>query len=419
MVISRTTEYLFCMTLALRRACLPLALALLPGAAGGQATVEPCPSLEPRGYELELARVEASSIDGIEDARAHARQRMEERFCAGRTELCCASVKRHIESWGTGEWMPGHMRQPGSACAAVVIPDTFLEALPSQCEAFRKDLDQIARDLTTRVGDRILSLEPPTWESGCVAGELGAAVAGEIRSLLKGSHEAETPTERDDAIRVLTRLSPGVGGVRAVVYARPPGTTMENLGSLVFPTALFDIPANEVGQCRPDQDLSLDDGARVAPSGLTVEIRIPTRDGLACDQETLEATVRVSRPARVQVFNVAHTGESFLVWPPPGQRGIVQDTASLGSYRMTWNANLGDERLVAVAVPLDAPVTRTEGWIAYCRVPGPFDGTSYPEGAAVGTATYQVLRGDGRRCPLTASRPPEDPNTYATACGGP
>ena len=124
---------------------------------------------------------------------------------------------------------------------------------------------------------------------------------------------------------------------------------------------------------------------------LLVKPGVDTRDGVVCPGEILRPVLMVSQQARVQVYSVARDGRGFLVWPPPGDPGLVDSLLDLGEFAAVETPDHGDERLVAVAVPAGAYFGKTEGWTGFCRLSGVFGPVLYPAGAALGAATWRVL----------------------------
>jgi len=367
--------------------------ALLPAAQATEViAVELCPEVPPAGYRLERAYAEGPSDQALNAARSRARELMIERLCAGYDELRCAALQRHISSWGAGSWAASDRKgREGTACAAVIVEEAWLDQLGRDYDSFEASLAGLVTDLRDRAGESLLAIEPPTWESGCVAGPLGAAVGGELRSLLAGHPVVPEGAGDRSAAAVLTRLTPGAGGVRLNLTLRPSARSAVLLGGFAFPNDLFGVAIDERGRCRGDSDLGLAEGEKLGDGGLRVQLTVPTNSGLVCPGDALQPQILVSRQARVQVYSVAREGQGYLVWPSPGQEGLVDAAADLGTVYAVETPDLGDERMVAVAVPAGSYFGRSEGWTGFCRLEGIFGPVLYPSGAAIGTATYQVL----------------------------
>jgi hypothetical protein len=373
---------------------LSLPLLLLAGRASAVETVavDACPEVPPSGYRLERGYAQGPRDEASDLARQRARAVMTERVCAGYGELRCAAVQRHITSWGEGSWRPADRRgREGTACAAVVVEDAFLDQLGRDYASFEGSLTALVEQLRGVVGDAMLAVEPPTWESGCVAGNIGAAVAGELRSELAGARVVPEGQGVRGAVAVLTTLSPGAGGVRLNLSVGQPGQARELLGGFAFPGDLFGDDPERQAACRSDVDLGLSAGEKLGDGGLQVALAVDSHDGVVCPGEQLQPVLMVSQQARVQVYSVARDGSGYLVWPPPGELGLVDDVLDLGAFHAVETPDRGDERMVAVAVPAGSYFGKTEGWTGFCELPGVFGPVLYPAGAAIGTASWRVL----------------------------
>ncbi len=368
--------------------------------------VEACPEVPPQGYRLERAYGSGPQAEALEQARSRARQAMLERVCAGYGELRCAAVQRHVSSWGDGSWEPVDRKgREGTACAAVVVEEAFLDQLGRDYTLFEASLAQLVVALRAQAGDTLLAVEPPTWESGCVAGAVGAAVAGELRSQLAGTRVVPEGQGDRTATAVISTLSPGAGGVRLNLSVRPADGAAVLLGGFTFPGDLFGDGADALGACRGDQDLGLSDGEKLGDGGLQVAVVVDTHDGVVCPGETLRPVLMVSQQARVQVYSVARDGSGYLVWLPRGEPGRVGELMDLGAFYAVETPDRGDERLVAVAVPAGGYFGKTEGWTGFCALPGVFGPVLYPAGAAIGTASWRVLPAGLGGCAEDAARP--------------
>jgi len=401
-------------------ACLlPLAfLALGPVRAAELVGVEACPEVPPQGYRLERAYGSGSQAEALEQARQRARSAMIERVCAGYGELRCAAVQRHIGSWGEGSWEPAQRRgQDGTACAAVVVEEAFLDQLGRDYDSFEHSLSQLVVSLRSEAGAALLAVEPPTWDSGCVAGSVGAAVAGELRTLLAGARVVPEGQGDRSASAVVTTLSPGAGGVRLNLSFTPPSGAAVLLGGFTFPGDLFGDDPNAQAACRSDADLGLRDGEKLGDGGLQLALVVDTQDGVVCPGETLQPVLMVSQQARVQVYSVARDGSGYLVWPPPGEPGLVDELLDLGTFYAVESPDRGDERLLAVAVPAGGYFGKTEGWTGFCRLPGVFGPLLYPAGAAIGTASWRVLPAGLGGCTQSARSVDMDALEAAATCG--
>ncbi len=395
-----------------------VSLALAPAVAADVVAVEPCPEVPPAGYRLERAYASGLRDEALNLARDRARQAMIERLCAGYGELRCAAVQRHIGSWGEGSWEQDDRRgREGTACAAVVVEQSFLDQLGRDYATFEASLAGLVASLRAQAGTALLAVEPPTWESGCVAGAVGAAVAGELRSKLAGARVVPEGQGDRGASALVSTLSPAAGGVRLNLSLQPPTGAGLLLGGFTFPGDLFGDDTASQAACRSDGDLGLNAGEKLGDGGLQVALVVDTHDGVVCPGETLRPVLMVSRQARVQVYSVARDGEGYLVWPPPGDPGLVDNLLDLGEFHAVETPDMGDERLVAVAVPAGAYFGMTEGWTGFCALPGVFGPVLYPSGAAVGTASWRVLPAGLGGCEAAARPVDLEALDGASTCG--
>lgn len=393
-----------------------LAFLLVSLTLASTADPEPCPTVAYPGFVLIEGKAWGRNPpETIQAARDDAYRQAEATYCAGRSAECCDALKRHIVPWGQGLFTPGGRK--GSACAAVMVPASFLDATPAACDAFSGNLQDIMEKVRTRAGSLPISLEPTKWSTGCVAGLLGSAVAGQFKAALVGVQVLQPDQPVDGALRLFSEISPGTeGSVLLVVSVQAPDERAPTpVGSLSYFPARSSLTEDEVKQCRPNASLGLARDTREGDGGLTVDIHVATRDGTTCDGEVLEPSIYVSRPARVQVWNVDREGHGFLVWPPPTRNDRVEKLLPLGRFHVV-RSDQGDERLVAVAIPEGARFGTSEGWTGYCRV-DTFDGRFLPGGAAVGTATWTVLAPGVKGCSGNASVQATDAAYHAPTCG--
>jgi len=378
-----------------RRPLIPtvLVLVLAPTltASADDSNEDPCPTVPPVGWVLEVGWADGSQAEALEQARANARQTLVGQLCEGYDELRCAAVKRHVRPWKEGRWKPESKKAViGSACAAVAIKEAFTHLPDEQFIAFESDLSEVTSSVRSSVGDGLLSVEPPEWAKGCVADDLGPAVAAEIRSQLVGMSLVEPGKGDLAATQLLTTMSPRGDTVLVTLGLRDVEGKLSVVDSFDFPPSLLGIEGTELGDCRSDEELGLREGEMEGAGGLRVQVRMQTRDGVVCNGEAIEPVVQVNRQAWVQVYSVAENGDSWLVWPPPGEDGLVESTASLGEFHALKVPSFGDESLVAIAVESGSDLGSLHGWTGYCRLDGKLSPRFYPVGAAVGRATYQV-----------------------------
>jgi len=351
-------------------------------------------------YVLKVAWAEGrTEAKALESARGMARAQLVEQLCTGYDELRCAAVKRHVRDWEDGHWEPPSKGRPGSACAAVTVERRYVDLVQHEFQAFDDELKMLAEEIRSRLGEATLVLDPPRWASGCNAGELGAALNSEIRRRLRGVAVAKQGHRPPDAQLLRLTITPGsesvgidatLGGIRAGVET--------SLGGLRVAPDLLGIAADEVGYCAGDA--ATGGGDRVGKDGLRVEALFDAPDGLACEGSQVPMSLFTSQPAQVWLFSVAPDGSALLIWSS-GNGDLVNGEFSLGSVDVVPYPGGGDERLVAVALPPDQRWLPVDEWNASCRVPGEMGALGRPDTAAVGSASYTVIRAGVQPCPET------------------
>jgi hypothetical protein len=383
---------------------------------------DPCPTTPPFGWRLEVGWANGrTEAEAKSQAMARARKQLLDKACGGASELRCASIARHVAPWKSGTWD----KKEKSACQAMAIEAKVLEEFDAEITRVDADIARLATAVMAANGTKLLEVIPPTWASGCVAGDLGATLAARMRNQMAKSASARlVPPGRKNPTANLFKvtLTPSADKVTltAALY-RADQEVAKQLPGFDFRLDVFNIDPSEAGECRSDADMGLADGEHLGKDGLRAWVDVPSRDGLICEGASVEPKLRVSRPSKVQVYSVARDGKAFMVWPPPGELGIIESEMGLGQNQMISMPDHGDETLIAVAVDKDGTFGQTAGWTGFCRLGGAFGPMSYPAEAAVATERYQVLPNGARGCPEI---PPIDKTALeqalaqAPVCGG-
>ncbi len=370
------------------------------GAKNADPKDDPCPTTPPHGYVLEVGYGDGNQAKALGEARSDAEARLIQKICAGLSHARCEGIKQWIRPWKDGRYTPGKR----SACSAVAIEANKLDQLKAESVALDQHLARLAEEVARREAE-LLYVDAPVWSTGCAAGEVGAYLKVTVEGQLGHAESLKLdlgPERQAEAARLRMQLAPGPGGVVVVGLLRLPGDVgWTPLEGPKFSLDLFGVDPDECGACRPDEALGLEDSELVGEDELTVEIEIPGNSGRYCEGDVVEPIVRVNRPARVQLYNVTKDGTGYLLWPPPGGDGRVDHAVSLGASQLTASPDASDERLVAIAVPADGSFGPRDSWTGYCKVAGEFGPSLYPEGAAIGTATYTVLLSGGGGCPVS------------------
>jgi hypothetical protein len=328
--------------------------------------------------------------EAINGAKRAAKTAAIEVLCANRGEASCAILRKHIEDWGPTFYNPVTHR----ACAHAGIHRDWVDNDRGDQLALHRNIIGLAQQIRAKA--HLLKLEPPLWGgTGCSAGEVGAALLNELKNALADGQTRIADADAE-ATSVQLVLEPRGAEVTLSVSLREPGHRGELLlEGFAFAADLFKLDDSR-GDCRFDQDLGLVAGKRLGAAG-EIGIDIGSR-GVFCEGEQVEPTVWVSRPSTVKVYSVSRSGQAILVWPPIGGDGVVERALPLGRMALTISPGGGDEKLVAVAMPLGSDFGDTEGWTAICMTPQPFSSRSYPRDASVGAATFTVLPFDANYC---------------------
>lgn len=355
-----------------------------------------CPTLPPTGYRTWRGDASAAEAgDALRLARLNANEKAISGACEGLSPFQCAAIKRNVADWQQGYWNP----KTQAACASVALKADWLKLFEVEMGKFDAHLGALLDRAVERLPDKRLRLDPPKWESGCVAGRLGEALSVEVQQKLGNYRDISIVDGDAPATALRLRLAPSGTGVALTAALGMPGGVSLPLPGFDFPLELFQVSPSEVGRCRADTSLGLVDGARDGSGGRKVWVTLPSASGVWCEGQQMEPFVAVNQASRVRVFDVTQAGEAYLVWPPPGEKDLVQSAVSLGMMDLLSLPEVGDERLLAIAVPPDGSFGALEGWQSYCKVSGIFGEDRYPGGAAVGSATFAVIPALQDECP--------------------
>lgn len=363
-------------------------------------TAEVCPSLTPvSGFVYEVGYAPGRPAEGARAALADAYRNVVAHRAGGFSEVRTAALLRNTFPWQDPVYTPGG---GGLTCVTVAIDVRWMDSLEEDATALERDLADLARTVSERVGDAVLSVPAPTWASGCVT-DVGAAVRAQLLAALGTAgvprllRDGAAPADRSLVLE-LAATSTALTVTPSLLHGRE----AEPLPGFAVPLDLFGTSPGDAGRCRSDDALGLDGGARVGVGGLTVAIRAggtAVADGEACEGESIDPVVVTSGPARLRVYTVDERGLGYLVWPPPGQPDRVDGPVPLGRATLVPVPEGGDERLVAVAVPVDGGFGSAETWSGFCRLPEPVSSENLPAAAALGTATWIVRPAGAPGCP--------------------
>jgi hypothetical protein len=349
----------------------------------------------PENYQIHTGYASGDEAVAVQEARDDARALALATLCSGKSPVRCEVLVRHLEAWKQPHWNPVSKQ----ACAHVGIRRDYLDDDRGDQQRLSIELRRLGEDIAARVGTGVVWIEVPTITStGCPAGPAGSSMVAELRNALAAAGTVRIATASQLATNV--QLSLDVRGTDVVVSAalqEPRASVQTPLEGFVVPGDLFDLTEANSASCRFDRELGLVFGQRTAPDGRTVHLKLPG-DGSYCEGDSIEPTLVVDKPSDVKVFSVSQDGTGYVVWPPPGASGKVDSSVSLGEMVLLRDPNLGDEKLVAVAVPVGATFGTSNPWTTYCKAPGPVTSAIWSKSAALGGATFVVQPYDASAC---------------------
>lgn len=362
-----------------------------------------CPKVPPAGWSQDygIGRHRRQAV-ALQDARDEARQRLRDRTCAGMAPDSprCTYLQRHMLefTWGWDE-------KAKLACTIYSIERKYEDSYETDTMAFREELLRLADSIAEGTGTVPLDIDKPTWPAGCVA-SAGLPIISALRaSLARHSNVRLVANDRrEDGANHLHLNLVMVGSSLQVDAVLTDANRLDRpIGGFTIPADLLSVTDEEARECASDAALGLKNGEKLGAEELRVGVDLETSDGFACEGSPINATIWVSRPARVRIYSVLPDQRTWLVWPPLGSpfERAMQGTVLLEGESALIPIRLPDgaeERLVAVAVPEGQSFGPTEGWQAYCRSSRPMGPTLYPsQTAALGVAGYKTLGpGEGR-----------------------
>lgn len=373
--------------------------------------------LAPPGWKTVVE--EADGPNAVSLARGLAHDRLYGQFCGPDSRFGqnrCARIKERIEDW-KGRVTSTFPKT--KACATAAIPRRFLWELEEEDRLLSDGLDRLATDVLSLLGDQpSVQVRTPHWATGCSARGLGEGLQARLLSKMaaQGGGDLrivpENVYERETASLSMSLHQAGKGQLLAMVQLQlADEETPRAVEGLRFADDLLDYSPGDDRSCSPADT--------VPGSGpLRPRVTVVAAGGQLCEGEWIEPVVRVSNPARVQVYSVSAGGSALRIWPPPGQAGLVTEEESLGQGQLVLLDGHADSRLVAVAVPEGHEFPETEDWSGFCRVRGPFRAISLaPEGSGVelawGRHIHVLPRDDARCVERSGPSPPDSSGSVA------
>jgi hypothetical protein len=345
----------------------------------------------PGGYRVELGYGGGRDMSkALREARMDAQAKLLATVCLGRSDEECAAVGRQISPWGS-DWS----RKERLACAVVALPSEVADAPPTAIRDYQQGLRSLASSVAA-AGVKRVGLDAVVVEGGCAAGDAGAVLAAELRNALVETGVTAPVEDAGEASQLRLQLT--AAGQEVLINAWLSGAAGERaLPGLRAPKEVLQV---QEGACFNEAAVGLTRGQRQGSDGLSVYVEMETREGMLCEGERPGLRLRTSRAAEVQLFTLDGEGRAWMVWGGP-----INGELSLGeAMALPLPDALGDERLLAMAVPAGQSFGATAGWPGDCRASGHFSEELVPPGAALGSLSYHVERaGEGRCDPVTES----------------
>ena len=372
---------------------------LLPGA--GSESLQSAEALNLFAYEPGYGKA-ATSAEAVSLAHADAEGKLLTRLSCGDVapgkSAYCDQVRASVVAYRGNSRSVN--KKTWEACATAAVPEATMGLLADAGKLLDSDIAALSAQVTAAAEGQPIFLMTTVWESGCAAGTVGTNVAARLHNAF--ARLPEKPSlhtgvgERPDGLRRVRLVLDEQRGTVLVSASILEGdcATERPVGSLGFPAQLLGVGSGELGRCATDSLLGTTAWGSCGAE-LKVEVDLPTmsdsRVGVYCPGEVVEPVIRVSQPARVQVYSVNAQGEAWLYFPAEGQSDLVEAELSLGPQDVVHDPSAGEERLVAVAVPANGTFGTTRGWQGWCKAPGTWQDAWLPAGAASVGANFLVL----------------------------
>ena len=294
-----------------------------------------------------------------------------------------------IASW-TRDWGAGSNPRGTSVCAVVLVRESVLHAGEVELQRFESEVAALAGRIRAEAGRRKIRIDAPVWSaSGCVAGEIGAALSGRIGNALGAPGGPTLVASGPADLQISLDLAVIADTLTVAAWIGAPGGPRTAIAGFTVPASLFDLEPAEAGACRGRLALGVPEVAAGKVRAVTVDV--DTTGGLLCEKQPTRARIGVDQPSWVRVYSVLDDGTAWQVWPVTPGEGRVDRELALGPLEgAILPGHRGDESLVAVAVPLADGAAPAAG---FCRV----SRWSMPANAASAMATFRVVAGRG--CP--------------------
>lgn len=318
--------------------------------------------------------------EGTNAAMEAAKAELQSKVCTGLSSEDCGLLMRNSY---VGRGTPVVDRSGRVSCSVYGIPRGFVGSYTPERSRAEQAMDAAANRLKTAIqasGSPRLKVGRVLTTEGCAAAELDV-VRQRFLSAFSGLPVVEEGAEAE------VTLSATLNGNRISLLA----SWREKEAILKSETVEFSSIAYGISElpqrCVADSRLGTSKKGSV-PLELTASLV----DATACPGEQFSMALSTGAPARVHVYSVLADGTAWHIWP--AARPEVSGHQDLGE-NMALPAPGGDESLVAVAVPVDAPTTAMDRQAGFCKLRGGFEAGALPANASVARLTWRV---DARDC---------------------
>lgn len=319
--------------------------------------------------------------EGTNAAIEQAKDDLRSKVCTGLSSEDCGLLMRNSYA---GPGTPIIDRSRRISCSVFGIHKGFVESYTPERGRAERAMDAAANRLKTAIvasGSPRLKVGRVLTTEGCAAADLDV-VRQRFLSAFSGLPVVEEGAEAE------LSLSAALNGNRISLLAswRQKGAILQS-ETVEFSSIAYGI--SELPQrCASDARLGT-----TQKGAIPLELSTTLVDSMACPGEQFSMSLFTGGPARVHVFSVLPDGTAWHVWPLDTAPDVTghQELGPIGAMPAAG----GDESLVAVAVPIDAPPSAMDKQVGYCKLRGGFGTGLVPANASVARMTWRV---DARDC---------------------
>jgi hypothetical protein len=349
-----------------------------------------------------------------------------ERWGAGRPEMQRAVIRRNTTI------REAHDPDSRVICMAALIP----QAVKTDPGGEREYIERI-ESLIDGVSAKLPSGSPvyvndPMLRESCQAGPWARPLRDKLAAGLQSKGHDVFDRRRHDRAVVQVELSGGHAGrpLQVTAYVRATGAqdAVQAASVVVKPHWVGIRDEKREMACHTDSDMGLAFRQRTGRNGLEVYVDISgITGGQICEGVEYEMEVRVSEPARVQLYSLDTQGRAALIWPVrtraenggfvEAPNGVVRDSYSQGGFASFVLDAEAREHLVAVAVPENSRFEATSELKQECAI-DEFGDQHFPSDAAVDVLDIFIERSGTGSCSAGKGLPPDQVESYRQLWAG-